>query len=339
MGMTYAGAGVDIDKKNLAIQSLVSQLSKTLYFRKKAGESLSKIGHFSGLIRLDSSRALAVSTDGVGTKVLVAQALEKYDTIGIDLVAMNANDIICVGAEPLTMVDYLAIDDPDPEITREIGRGLAEGARIANISICGGEIAVVPEIVRGFDLVGLAVGIVDIDKIITGEKIKPGDAVIGLESSGVHSNGLTLARKVLLRKHKINERLFGKRTVGEELLVPTKIYVREVMEIIKSIAVKGLANITGGGLGNLYRITKYGFLIDSLPEPQNIFKVIQEEDKVSEKEMHRTFNMGVGFCIVAAENDARKIIKICRKKNTNAFIIGKVVKERGVRIKNFVLGY
>ncbi|MFH1773475.1 MAG: phosphoribosylformylglycinamidine cyclo-ligase [Methanobacteriota archaeon] len=339
MGMTYARAGVNIDKKNLAIQSLVSQLSKTLRLRKKVGGSLSKTGHFSGLIRLNDTKALAVSTDGVGTKILVAQALRKYDTIGIDLVAMNANDIICVGAEPLTMVDYIAIDDPDPEITREIGKGLAEGARIANISICGGEIAVLPEIVKGFDLIGLAVGIVDIDKIITGEKIKPGDAVIGLESSGIHSNGLTLARKVLLKKHGINEKLFGRRTVGEELLTPTKIYVREIMEVIKKVKIKGLANITGGGLGNLYRITKYGFLIDSLPEPQDIFKVIQKEGRVSEKEMYRTFNMGIGFCIVAAQEDARKVIKICRKNNTGAFIIGKVVKGRGVRIKNFVLGY
>jgi len=339
MEMTYAKAGVNIDKKNLAIQSLVSQLGKTLRPRKKVGESLSKTGHFSGLIRLDDKRALAVSTDGVGTKILVAQALRKYDTIGIDLVAMNANDIICVGAEPLTMVDYIAIDDPDPEITREIGKGLAEGARIANISICGGEIAVLPEIVRGFDLVGLAVGIVDIDRIITGEKIKPGDAVIGLESSGIHSNGITLARKVLLKKHGINEKLFGKRTVGEELLTPTKIYVIEVMEVIKKVEVKGLANITGGGLGNLYRITKYGFLIDSLPEPQDIFKVIRKEGRVSEKEMYRTFNMGIGFCIVAAQEDAQKVINICRKNNTGAFIIGKVARGRGVRIKNFVLGY
>lgn len=339
MGMTYAKAGVDIDKKSLAVESLVSQLNKTLHFRKKIGESLSKIGHFSGLIRLDSSKALAVSTDGVGTKILVAQALGKYDTIGIDLVAMNVNDLICVGAEPLTMVDYIAIDDPDPEITREIGKGLAEGARIANISICGGEIAVLPEIVDGFDLVGLAVGIVDIKKIITGEKIKPGDVVVGLESSGIHSNGLTLARKVLLKKHNINERLFGKRTMGEELLVPTKIYVREIMEVIKKIKVKGLANITGGGLGNLYRITKYGFLIDSLPELQNIFRTIQEEGEVSDKEMYRTFNMGIGFCIVVAENDAQRVIRICRKNGTKAFIIGKVVREKGVRIKNFVLEY
>lgn len=339
MGMTYAKAGVDVDKKSLAVKSLVSQLNKTLRFRKKVGESVLKIGHFSGLIRIDDTRALAVSTDGVGTKILVAQALGKYDTIGIDLVAMNVNDIICVGAEPLTMVDYIAIDDPDPEITREIGRGLAEGARIANISICGGEIAVMPEIVKGFDLVGLAVGIVDINKIITGEKIKPGDAVIGLESSGIHSNGLTLARKILLKKHGINEKLFGRKTVGEELLVPTRIYVREVMEIIKKVEVKGLANITGGGLGNLYRLTKYGFLIDSLPEPQEIFKVIQKEGGVSEREMYRTFNMGVGFCIVAAQEDAGRVIKICRKNDTNAFIIGKVVREGGARIKNFVLGY
>jgi phosphoribosylformylglycinamidine cyclo-ligase len=162
-----------------------------------------------------------------------------------------------------------------------------------------------------------------------------------LESSGVHSNGLTLARKVLLGKYDINDRIFGEKTIGEELLEPTKIYVREIMDVIKNIEVRGLANITGGGLGNLYRITKYGFSIDFLPEPQQIFKVIQELGNISNREMYRTFNMGVGFCIVVEEKDASKVIKICEKHGTKAFRIGEVVEEEGVRIegKDVVLKY
>ncbi len=339
---TYARAGVDVDKKSLALEALVTQVSRTLKLRRgKTGEALTGIGHYAGMIKIGAGKALALSTDGVGTKLLVAKAMNKYDTVGIDLVAMNANDIICVGAEPLTMLDYIAIDHPEPNLLAEIGKGLAKGAQQAGISICGGETAVVPELVRGFDLAGMIVGIVETKRIITGEKIKVGDVVVGLESSGVHSNGLTLARKVLLSKYSINDKIFGGKTVGEELLEPTKIYVREVMELIKKVEVKGLANITGGGFGNLYRITKHGFLLDSLPEPQEVFKTIQRSGNVSDEEMHRTFNMGVGFCAVVSEDDVENTIKICRKHGTKAFEIGRVVRERGVRIsgKNFVLKY
>lgn len=331
MGITYAQAGVDIDKENAAIKNIVAEVSKTLKFRKnKVGESLIGIGHFSGLIRIADGKALALSADGVGSKILVAEAMNKYDTIGIDLVAMNANDIICVGAEPVALLDYLAVQNIDATVAREIGKGLAKGAEIAGISICGGEFATLPEVINGVDLAGMIIGIVDTDKIITGAAIKPGDVVVGLASSGIHSNGLTLARKVLLKNHDIHEKLFGAKSVGEELLTPTKIYVKEIMDAIKKVKVKGLANITGGGLDNLSRITRHGFLIDNLPEPQEVFRVIQEEGKISDDEMYRTFNMGVGFCVVVDESDADDMVKACRKHGTEASVIGKVVSGKGI---------
>jgi phosphoribosylformylglycinamidine cyclo-ligase len=339
--MTYAEAGVDIDLESLAIKAIVSQVKKTLSYRRgKVGESPIGLGHFAGLIKISDERALAVSADGVGSKILVAEMLGKYDTIGIDLIAMNANDIICVGAEPLTLVDYLAMERPDPKITKEIAKGLAIGAEMAGISISGGELATLPEIIKGLDLAGLMIGIVDIRSIVTGEAIKPGDVVVGLESSGIHSNGLTLARKVLLGNYKLEDKI-GERSVGEELLMPTKIYVREILDLLRKVKVKGLANITGGGLGNLTRITKYGYFLDSLPEPQAVFKEIQRLGNVSEKEMYRTFNMGIGFCIVIEEEEADKTIKISKKHGTKAYRIGNVNEKEGVRIegKDFVLKY
>jgi phosphoribosylformylglycinamidine cyclo-ligase len=340
-GMTYADAGVDIDSENETISAIVSGIKRTLSFRRgKVGESIMDIGHFSGLIKLDKKRALALAADGVGTKIIVASMLSKYDTIGIDLVAMNANDVICIGAEPVTMMDYLAVEKHDLKISTEIAKGLAAGAEMAGISISGGELATLPDIINGVDLAGFMIGIVDIDKIITGEDVKPGDAVVGLESSGIHSNGLTLARKALFGKYGPRDKIFGERTVAQELLVPTKIYVREVLEIIDKVRVKGLANITGGGLGNLSRLTDYGFYIDSLPEPQEVFKEIQEAGNVSEKEMYRTFNMGVGFCVLVDDKDVEKVIRICKKHGTKAFKIGQVVKGEGVNINGkFVLKY
>lgn len=339
--MTYADAGVDIDTENEVIEAVVSGIKETLSFRRgKVGESLTGIGHFSGIIKLDEKRALALASDGVGTKILVANMLSKYDTIGIDLIAMNANDIICSGAEPITMMDYIAVEKHDPAVTREIAKGLTAGAEMAGISISGGELATLPEVINDIDLAGFMVGIVDIDKIITGKAIGPGDAVVALESSGIHSNGLTLARKALFEKHAPDELIFGERSVAQELLVPTKIYVKEVLEIIGNVKVKGLANITGGGLGNLTRLTELGFYIDKLPEPPDVFKEIQKAGNVKEKEMYRTFNMGVGFCVIVDEKDVDTVIEICKKHNTKAFKIGEVVKEVGVNVDGkFVLSY
>jgi phosphoribosylformylglycinamidine cyclo-ligase len=339
--MTYADAGVDIDSENEVIDAVVSGIKRTLAFRKgKVGESITDIGHFSGIVKLDEKKALALASDGVGTKILVANTLSKYDTIGIDLIAMNANDIICSGAEPVTMMDYIAVEKHDPAVTGEIAKGLTAGAEMAGISISGGELATLPEVINDIDLAGFMIGIVDIDKIITGKDIKPGDAIVGLESSGIHSNGLTLARKALFGKYGPSEKIFGERGVAEELLLPTRIYVKEVLEIIDKVKVKGLANITGGGLGNLARLTDLGFYIDNLPEPQDVFKEIQKAGNVAEKEMYRTFNMGVGFCAVVDVGDIDTVIEICKKHGTKAFKIGEAVEEKGVNVRGkFVLKY
>ncbi len=339
--MTYADAGVDIDAENEAIEAVVSGIKETLSFRKgKVGEALTGIGHFSGIVKLDDKRALALAADGVGTKIIVAKMLNKYDTIGIDLIAMNANDIICSGAEPVTMMDYLAVEKHDPAVTAEIAKGLTAGAGMAGISISGGELATLPEVINDIDLAGFMVGIVDTDRIITGKDIRPGDAVVGLESSGIHSNGLTLARKALFKKFNPDDRLFKGNSVAEELLLPTKIYVREALDLIKNVSVKGLANITGGGLGNLSRLTDNGFYIDDLPQPQAVFSEIQKAGNVKEKEMYRTFNMGVGFCVIVDAADVNDVIEICKKHGTNAFRIGEVVKEAGVNVSGkFTLKY
>lgn len=300
--MTYAKAGVNIEREDIAIKGMIKWLSKTFKFREgKIGEVMHEIGTFANLIDMGDF-ALAMSTDGVGSKVLVAEELNKYDTIGIDLVAMNVNDIICLGAEPIAMVDYLAVEAINPDIIREIGIGIYEGAKIAGVSVIGGETAILPDMIKGtdnkgFDLAGTAIGIVKKDRIVAGDKIAPNDIVIGFKSNGIHSNGLTLARRVLPKN------------MWMELLNPTRIYVREILELINKFEIHGLANITGGGFRNLSRITKFGFHLDSLPEPQMIFKKIQELGEVTDREMYRTFNMGIGFCVIADENNANRILQ------------------------------
>ena len=322
---TYAKAGVDIRKENITVKGIVNWAERTFKFREgKVGQALADIGTFANLVDLGDNRALVVCSDGVGSKVLVAQQLEKYDTVGIDLIAMNANDAICVGAEPVTMVDYLAMQSSDQEIARDVAKGLYEGAKQANISIIGGETACLPDIIkgiknRGFDLAGTLIGIVDKDKIITGEKIQPGDKLIGFESNGIHSNGLTLARKVLPL------------TMWTKLLEPTRIYVKEVLDLMQEYEIKGMANITGGGMLNLLRITDFGFHLDKMPEPQLIFKKIQELGKVSDEEMYKTFNMGIGFCMVVNEKDAGKIKKRY-EQDYELDIIGTVVQKHNVKI-------
>jgi len=246
--MTYKDSGVDIKKIKKSHEKTWNQIMETFNFRDgKIGHPLKVFGHYAGLIDIGNNKILALHTDGVGTKVLVSQVLEKYDTIGIDAVAMGVNDVICVGAEPIALVDYLALEKTNDEMVEEIMKGLVEGAKQADTVIIGGETAIMADVIkgihgRGFDLAVTVLGVVDKDKIITGEKMKPGDIVIGLESSGIHSNGLTLARKVLLREY------------YKELLIPTKIYVNPVLEIVKKCNVHGLANITGGAFSKLMRI-------------------------------------------------------------------------------------
>jgi phosphoribosylformylglycinamidine cyclo-ligase len=276
----------------------------------------------------------------VGSKVLVAQMVGRYDTIGIDCVAMNVNDIICVGAEPLTMVDYLAVEKLHPEHLAQIAKGLADGAQEARITVPAGEIAQLRDVIRGvpgsrgtgFDLAGTAVGTVPLDRIIVGRHLEPGDVVIGIRSTGVHSNGLTLARR-LFRRYRPGTYIqeLG-RTLGEELLRPTKIYVREVLDVLAGgIDVKALVHITGDGFLNALRVENrdVGYLIHSgLPEPQPIFRLIEREANVARREMYRVYNMGIGFCLVVSHRDdhAAKTLEILNRNQAECCEIGRVVK-------------
>ncbi len=320
MKFDYAKAGVDIKKEEKAVKALSSVVK---YVRSGFGKPILR-SHYAGVIDLGDF-GIAITTDGVGSKILVARAMNKFDTIGIDCVAMNVNDLIAIGAEPIAMVDYIAIEKPDEKIMAEIAKGLEEGCRIANITLVGGETATLPEIVNGFDLAGTAIGIVEKDKIITGEKIVEGDVIVALESSGIHSNGLTLARKVIEANGLSYFDEFEKGvTIGEELLKPTKIYI-EVLDMIRGCEVHGLAHITGGGLLKLKRLKNMKYVIDKPLKPHKIFRFIQELGNVDEDEMYRTFNMGMGFMLILPKDEAKKI---------DAPIVGYVEEGEGIYVKD-----
>ena len=255
------------------------------------------------MIGIDERTGIALSTDGVGTKLLVAEELERWDTVGIDCVAMNVNDVICVGAEPLAMLDYIAVPSADPGVCEQIGVGLARGAELAGIEIPGGELAQLGSLVSSVDLSGACFGTVALEQIVDGSAVQPGDLVIGLPSSGIHSNGYTLARSALagIALDDDPDGSLG-RPLGEELLEPTEIYVKAIVELLRSeVEVRGLAHITSGGLGNLDRLAAdVAYEIDDpLPVPP-VFELIQERGGVSDEEMSEVFNMGCGFCVVVA---------------------------------------
>lgn len=279
-------------------------LSRTYQTRKgKTGRVLSVHQHYAGLIEIGKNYALALHADGVGTKTLVAEACHKYDTVGIDCVAMNVNDIICLGAEPIALVNYLALERARPELVKEIMRGLGRGAREAGVAVVAGETAIMPDLVRGFDLAATCVGIVRKDRIITGETTRPGDVILGLRSSGIHSNGLTLARKLLLRRGKNSN-------IARELLRPTRIYVKPILRLLSSgLEIHALAHITGGAYSKLKRIgqrANVGFRLNTFPKPTWIFKRIQANGKVSDREMFRTFNMGIGFVVICSKSSVAR---------------------------------
>jgi len=325
MALTYSKAGVDIQKENTAIAALVKGLT---YKRKGLGAPLTDVGHYAGLIDF-GEYALALTTDGVGSKVLIANEMRRWNTVGIDCIAMNVNDLLAMGIEPLAFVDYIAINKPDEEIMRQIGEGLAKGAEISRITIVGGETATLPDIITGFDLAGTCLGMVKKEKIITGERIGIGDAVIGLPSAGVHSNGYSLVRRIVKDAGYSYSNPFpydARTTIGDELLTPTKIYM-EVLDAVNTFDVHGLAHITGSGLMKLHRITGYGFDFSDPLEPQPIFRFLQEKGEVEDLEMYRTFNMGMGFVVILPESEADEASKMMGGK-----IVGEIVEE-GIRVK------
>jgi phosphoribosylformylglycinamidine cyclo-ligase len=319
----YARAGVDQGAADSAVAGLVRALGAIDLGRPSMQVPLP--GHYASVLRLDEETGIAFSTDGVGTKMVVAEELGRFDTVGIDCVAMNVNDVICVGAEPLAMVDYIAIERADPEVCEEIGVGLARGAELAGIEIPGGELAQLGALVRGVDVSGACIGKVALAEIVDGSAVEPGDVVIGLPSSGLHSNGYTLARSALAGIPLDDERLG--RPLGEVLLAPTEIYVKPIVELLRSeVQVRGLAHITSGGTDNLLRlVAEVGYEIDQpLPAPP-VFGLIQELGAVSDEEMRQVFNMGCGFCVVVPEPQAEAALAMLRGHYAGAKRIGRAV--------------
>jgi phosphoribosylformylglycinamidine cyclo-ligase len=323
----YARSGVSQAAAGTAVEALVRSLARI--DTGKPSRVVPLPGHYASVLRLDERTGLALSTDTVGTKMVIAERLGRYDTIGIDCVAMNVNDVICVGAEPIAMLDFILTERADPEICGELGVGLARGAELAGIEIPGGEIAQVGDIVSGQELGGSCVGLVPLDEIVTGAGVRPGDPVIGLPSSGLHSNGYTLARAALADVPLDDERLGH--PLGDVLLEPTEIYVRPILELLGSdVDVRGLAHITGEGFDNLLRLAAdVGYEIDDPLPAQPIFGLIQELGDVSEQEMREVFNLGCGFCCVVAAEEEAPALELLQAHYPDAKRIGRATDRVG----------
>jgi phosphoribosylformylglycinamidine cyclo-ligase len=330
MSDAYARSGVDQGAADSAVAGLVRALGKIELGRPSAQVPLP--GHYASVIEVAPNLGIALSTDGVGTKLVLAEALGKLDTVGIDCVAMNVNDVICVGAEPLAMLDYIAIDRANPEVCEALGVGLARGATLAGIEIPGGELAQLGDMVHGVDVSGACFGTVALDSIIDGRRVAAGDSIVGIPSSGLHSNGYTLARKALdgLDLGTDPDGRLG-RPLGEALLEPTVIYVKPIVELLRSeLDVRGLAHITSGGVDNLLRLAApVGYEIDApLPIPP-IFELIRERGDITDEEMHEVFNMGCGFCVVVPEIDEARALDLLRTHHPGAARIGHVTDDSG----------
>lgn len=341
-GMDYRQAGVDIYEADRTVELISSLVKSTV----RPGV-LSDIGGFAGFFRLDTERypqpVLVSGTDGVGTKLKVAQMTGVHETVGIDLVAMCVNDILVSGAEPLFFLDYLAVGKLIPERVQEIVGGVAEGCRQAGCALIGGETAEMPGFYREdeYDMAGFAVGVANQDRIITGQSTAQGDAIIGLASSGLHSNGYSLARRILFEMagftpdQHLNS--LGK-NLGEELLMPTRIYVKSVLELMKTVDVKAMAHITGGGIpGNLKRVIPPGLeahIAASSWNPPPVFGLLAELGQVATPEMFRTFNMGIGFILIVRSTELETSLSVLRRMGEFPVVLGEVRSgERGVVIE------
>lgn len=326
MGLTYKSAGVDIGEANLFVDA-VKRLARST---RRAGAS-GKIGGFGGTFELNLAKfknpVLVSSTDGVGTKLKVAFLANRHDTVGIDLVAMNVNDVLTAGAEPLFFLDYIATGRIDKKALVDVVKGIAQGCRQAGCALVGGETAEMPGFYKGgeYDLAGFCVGAVEKKEMIDGSKIKVGDIVLGLESNGLHSNGYSLVRKIFPQSKL--------KSLSKELLKPTRIYVKPILALKKKVKIKGIAHITGGAfLEKVPRIVpKNKSLVivrASWPVP-SIFKLIQKEGKVAEREMYRTFNMGLGMIIVISPSDFKAAKDILARFGIKSWAVGSILKGRG----------
>ena len=336
MSLTYRKAGVDISKIKQSQKAIGRLIASTHKLQKKA-KITHGFGHYAGIVEIPGGKILATHTDGVGTKVVIANMMKKYNTIGIDCIAMNVNDIICIGATPISFVDYIAANKNDQQIFKEIVKGLVTGAKKSAMPIVGGETAIMPDVIEGkgfaFDLAGMVVGLVEKKEMVLGNKIKTGDIIIGANSTGIHSNGYSLARKALLTKYSVKDKIRGVGTIGNELLKPTEIYTNPILEIIKKCKINGLAHITGGAFTKLLRLKKIGYEIDNLPKIPPIMGLVEEQG-VKPEEMYKTFNMGVGFCVIAPKEEATKIRSTFKKYKISSQEIGEITSKKGVFVNS-----
>lgn len=332
--LTYKQSGVDIDEGNRAVDLIKGKIKST-YDNNVIGD----LGNFSGLYSLKDfvgmqEPVLLSSTDGVGTKLKLAQMMDKHDTVGIDLVAMCVNDLICQGAKPLFFLDYIATGKLVAEQVEQIVGGIVEGCKMAGCALVGGETAEMPGMYSDdeYDLAGFSVGIADREKIVSGKDVKEGDVLVGISSSGIHSNGFSFVRKIFLDtyNYKLEDYIeeLGM-TLGEALLTPTKIYVKLVLELMKQHELKAIAHITGGGLiENVTRVIPKGLGLDinkNSWEKPAIFKMIEEFDSIDERELHKSFNMGVGLVLIVNKEDAEAVVESINKTDDKSYIIGEVV--------------
>ena len=342
--MDYASSGVDIDLEGAAVASLIGSLQRSTRQEGTPGAPVDLPGGFGGLIEF-GDHLLAMATDGVGSKLQIATAVKNWDSVGIDCMAMNVNDLLCVGAEPIAFVDYIAVPKPDPEVHAAVGASLAKACELANVTLAGGETASLPGIVTELDLSGTALGFLDKDSAITGERLKSGDVLIGLPSSGIHSNGFSLVRNIVSHMGLsytdscpfdagfVGRELSQSPTIADVLLIPTKIYCAPVIGLLKHLkasensvhAIHGIAHITGGGLSNLLRLhDTLGWHIDSpLPIPPE-FSWLQNKGNVTDLEMHRTFNMGLGMVLAVEKDQADSVLSFVQQYEPTAAIIGHV---------------
>lgn len=340
--LTYKQSGVDIDEGNRAVDLIKGKI-KTTYDNNVIGD----LGNFSGLYSLKdftnmTEPVLLSSTDGVGTKLKLAQMMDKHDTVGIDLVAMCVNDLICQGARPLFFLDYIATGKLVPEQVEQIVSGIVDGCKMAGCALVGGETAEMPGMYSEdeYDLAGFSVGIADREKIVSGKDVKSGDTLIGISSSGIHSNGFSFIRKIFLETYgyKLDQYIeeLGM-TLGEALLTPTKIYVKLVLDLLSKYDIKAIAHITGGGvIENITRVIPKGLGIDiekNSWEKPAIFKIIENFNSIDERELHKSFNMGVGLVLIVDNEKAKEITKYINTTEKNAYIIGQVVDtHEGVKL-------
>jgi phosphoribosylformylglycinamidine cyclo-ligase len=338
--LNYKDAGVDIEAGYEAVHLMKNYTKRT--FRP---EVLTDIGGFSGLFELNKEKfkhpVLVSGTDGVGTKLKIAFLMGKHDTIGIDCVAMCVNDIVCSGAEPLLFLDYISISKMRPEKVADIVKGVSEGCVKAGCALIGGETAEMPGFYSEgeYDLAGFALGVVEKEKIITGKDIKETDCLIGLASSGLHSNGYSLVRRLLNpNREKLNEYVeMLQSTLGDELLKPTKIYVKTILDLITKYKIKGICHITGGGfIENIPRIVPEDLRVvinkGTWPVPP-IFNLLKNTGNIEEINMFNTFNMGIGMVLVVEKNIAQEVVNYLSKEFTRAYIIGELIKgEPGVEL-------